>query len=167
MNNFLISLSLSRCELHEGDADICLVYHKQSISQRQIIVSEAKDWEPPAPYVWVACVCLVTQSSLTLCDPTDSSPSGFSVHEDSPGKNAEMGCNFLLQRIFPTQGSNPGQTHCSQVLHHLGHQGMSSPKLEGFWGGASGKEPTCQCRRYKKQGFNPWVRKIFWRRKWT
>ena len=122
MNNFLISLSLSRWELHEGDADICLMYHKQSISQRQVIVSEAKDREPPAPYVSVACVCLVTQSSLTLCDPTDSSPSGCSVHGDSPGKNAEMGCHFLLQRIFPTQGSNPGKTHCRQVLHHLGHR---------------------------------------------
>ena len=27
----------------------------------------------------------------------------------------------------------------------------------------SSKEPTCQCRRL---GFNPWVRKILWRRKW-
>ena len=27
-------------------------------------------------------------------------------------------------------------------------------------GGASGKEPTCQCRRRKRQGFNPWVGKI-------
>ena len=27
----------------------------------------------------------------------------------------------------------------------------------------SGKEPACQCRRC---GFNPWVRKIPWRRKW-
>ena len=26
---------------------------------------------------------------------------------NSPGKNTEMGCHFLLQRIFPTQGSNP------------------------------------------------------------
>ena len=26
---------------------------------------------------------------------------------DSPGKNAGMGCHFLLQGIFPTQGSNP------------------------------------------------------------
>ena len=24
-----------------------------------------------------------------------------------------MGCHFLLQRIFPTQGSNPGLPHCS------------------------------------------------------
>ena len=27
----------------------------------------------------------------------------------------------------------------------------------------SGKEPTCQCRR---RGFDPWFRKISWRRKW-
>ena len=30
----------------------------------------------------------------------------------------------------------------------------------------SGKESTCQCQRYKKRGFDPWVRKIPWRRAW-
>ena len=30
--------------------------------------------------------------------------------------------------------------------------------------GASGKEPICQCRRYKRHRYNPWVRKIPWRR---
>ena len=29
-----------------------------------------------------------------------------------------------------------------------------------------GKEPVCQCRRHKKPGFDPWVRKILWRKKW-
>ena len=33
-----------------------------------------------------------------------------------------------------------------------------------FPGGASGKQPTCQCRRPKRPGFNPWVGKIPWRR---
>ena len=33
-----------------------------------------------------------------------------------------------------------------------------------FPGGTSGKEPICQCRKRKKGGFNPWVRKIPWRR---
>ena len=33
----------------------------------------------------------------------------------------------------------------------------------GFPGGARGKESTCQCRRH---GFDPWVGKIHWRRKW-
>ena len=32
-----------------------------------------------------------------------------------------------------------------------------------FPDGTSGKEPACQCRRC---GFNPWVRKIPWRRAW-
>ena len=35
-----------------------------------------------------------------------------------------------------------------------------------FPGGASGKESTCQCRRLKRRGFNPWVRRIPWHRKW-
>ena len=32
--------------------------------------------------------------------------------------------------------------------------------------GASGKEPTCQRRRHKRHGFDPWVGKIPWRRGW-
>ena len=36
----------------------------------------------------------------------------------------------------------------------------------GFPGSSSDKEPICQCRRHKRHGFNPWVRKIPWRRKW-
>ena len=36
----------------------------------------------------------------------------------------------------------------------------------GFPGGASGKEPACQCRRHKRCGFDPWVGKISWRRAW-
>ena len=36
----------------------------------------------------------------------------------------------------------------------------------GLPGGASGKEPTCQCRRHKRCRFDPWVGKIPWRRKW-
>ena len=35
----------------------------------------------------------------------------------------------------------------------------------GFPGGASGKEPTCQCRRCKRYVFYSWIGKIPWRRK--
>ena len=34
----------------------------------------------------------------------------------------------------------------------------------GFPGGTSGKEPACQSNRPERHGFNPWVRKIPWRR---
>ena len=40
------------------------------------------------------------------------------------------------------------------------------PDYQGFLGGANGKESACQYRRDKRQGFDPWVRKIPWRRKW-
>ena len=30
----------------------------------------------------------------------------------------------------------------------------------------SGKEHACQCRRCKRHKFDPWIRKIPWRRKW-
>ena len=36
--------------------------------------------------------------------------------------------------------------------------------MVGFPGGTSGKGSTCQCRRLKKLGFNPWVGKIPLRR---
>ena len=36
----------------------------------------------------------------------------------------------------------------------------------GFPGGTGGKESTCHCRRHRRCEFNPWVRKIPWRRAW-
>ena len=54
-------------------------------------------------YVCV-CVCLVTQSCPTLCDPMNCSLPGSSVHKDSPGKNTGVGCHALLQGIFPYLG---------------------------------------------------------------
>ena len=35
-----------------------------------------------------------------------------------------------------------------------------------FPSGTNGKETTCQCRRHNRNRFDPWVRKISWRRKW-
>ena len=42
---------------------------------------------------------------------------------DFPGKSTGVGCHCLLQRIFPTQGSNPGLPHGRQTLYHPIHQG--------------------------------------------
>ena len=44
---------------------------------------------------------------------------------DSPGQNTGMGCHFLLQGIFPTQGLNPDLLHCKQILYCLSHWGSS------------------------------------------
>ena len=70
-------------------------------------------------YEWVS---EVAQSCPTLCNPTDCSLSGSSVHGIFQGKSAGVDCHFLLQGIFPTQESNPGLPHCRQTLYHLSHQ---------------------------------------------
>ena len=60
-------------------------------------------------------------------------------------KNTGGGSLSLLQRIFPTQGSNPGLPHCRQILYQLSHKmtqteplGLSAPsekELESAVGG--------------------------------
>ena len=83
--------------------------------------------------MWVNGFCCAMLSHLVMsdsfCNPMDCSPPGSSVHADSPGKNTGVGCHALLQRIFPTQGSNPGLPHCRWILYCLSHQG-SPRKLE-------------------------------------
>ena len=49
---------------------------------------------------------------------------------DFPGKNIGVGCHFLLQGIFPTQGWNQCLLHCLHrrwILYHLG-----SPVMIGY-----------------------------------
>jgi len=55
----------------------------------------------------------------------DCSPPGTSVHGDSPGNNTGVGCHFLLQGIFLTQGSNLGLPHFRQILYQLSHEGKT------------------------------------------
>ena len=58
-----------------------------------------------------------------------------------PGKSTGVGCQFLLQRIFPTQGSNLSLPHGSQMLYHLSHKGSpSSKKVLGIPWQSSGQD---------------------------
>ena len=57
----------------------------------------------------------VTQSCLTLHDPVDCSLPRSSI--DGIFQARVLGCRFLLQRIFLTQGLNPGLPHCRQMLY--------------------------------------------------
>ena len=50
---------------------------------------------------------MAAQSCLTLCDPMDCILPDSSIHGDFLGKNTGVGCHFLLQGIFKTQGLNP------------------------------------------------------------
>ena len=66
------------------------------------------------------------QSCLTLWSPIDCSLPGSSNPWDFLAKSTGVGCHFLLQGIFPTQGSHPSLPHCRQMLYCLSHQGSPS-----------------------------------------
>ena len=66
--------------------------------------------------------CLDAQSRPTLCDPTDCSPPGFSVHGISRPRILEIS-HFLLLGIFLTQGSNLSLWHWQEQSLLLSLQG--------------------------------------------
>ena len=52
--------------------------------------------------------------------------------------------------------------HTFFSLGHMPRSGIARlyTNARGFPGGASGKEPACQCRKRETRGFDPWVKKI-------
>ena len=68
------------------------------------------------------------------------------------GKNTGVGSHSLFQGIFPTQESNPGLLHCSQILYGLSHQG--SPQFQRiYWLPESGVEG--EWNRWRGQKVQP------------
>ena len=60
---------------------------------------------------------LVAKLWPTLLRPHELQPTRFPCPWDFPGKNTKVGCDFLLPRIFSTQGSNPHLLYCRQILY--------------------------------------------------
>ena len=58
------------------------------------------------------CVCV---SCSVMSD--SATPRRFLCPWNSPHKNTGVGCHFLLQGTFSTQGLNPDLLHCRQILY--------------------------------------------------
>ena len=67
------------------------------------------------------CCCLVIVSDSL--QPYGLWPTRLSCPWNFPGKNAGVGCHFLLQGIFPTQELNWDLLHCWRILNQLSYQG--------------------------------------------
>ena len=65
--------------------------------------------------------CLVTKSNSFLTPGTVAHQASLSM--DFPGKITAMGCQFLLQGLFPTQGPNLGLLHWHMDSLPLSHPG--------------------------------------------
>ena len=96
------------------------------------------------------------QSCLTLCDPMDYSLPGSS----SQGLSRQ---EYWSGLSCPPPGNLPDPVWNLRVLCLLK---IYTIFFIHFPGGSSDKELTCQCRRQKRFGFNPWIGRISWRRAW-
>ena len=87
------------------------------IAGRNISITSDMQMTPPlwqkVSEVKVKWSCSVLSDSLR---PRGLKPTRLLRPWDSPGKDTGVDCHFLLQGIFPTQGSNPGLLHCRQTL---------------------------------------------------
>ena len=78
-------------------------------------------------FPWKKVKVLVAQLCLSLCDPWIIKPARLLCSWNSLGKNTGVGCCFLLQGTFLTQGSNLGLLYRRRILYHLSHQGSPTP----------------------------------------
>ena len=67
-------------------------------------------------FILCVCVCSVTKSCLTLCNPMDCSLPGFYVHGIFQARVLEWVAISFSRGIFLTQGSNLGLPNCRQML---------------------------------------------------
>ena len=119
------------------------------------------------------------QSCLTLCDPIDGSPTRLPLPWDSPGKNTRVGCHFLLQCMKVKSESEVAES----CLTHSDPMDYSPPgsSVHGIlqarvpeWGAIAFSDLWDRCPEKQLLGnkvhacltFDPWIRKILWRRAW-
>ena len=108
----------------------------------------------------VGC-CLWGRTEL---DTTEQLPFHFSLSCTGEGNGNPLQCSCL--EIPRDRGAwwaaVSGVAQSRTRLKRL----SSSSWFSSFPGGSVYKESTCRCRRCKRPKFDPWVRKIPWRRKW-
>ena len=73
------------------------------------------------------CVCISYSVVSDSLWPHGLWPTRLFCPWYSLGKNTRVVCHFLLQGIFPSQGSNLSFLHCRPILYCLKHQG--SPRI--------------------------------------
>ena len=80
-----------------------------------------------------------------------------------------LGWEDLLEKEMATHSSIlvwkiPWTEEPDRLYSPWGHKELDTTEQLPKW--LSGKELTYQCRRHKRCRFNPWVRKLPWRRTW-
>ena len=101
---------------------------KAHVQEQRPSTAKNKEWLCSCVFylpdaVGIGCVCISCSVVSKSTTPWTLQPARLLCPWNSPGKNTGVGCHFLLQGIFPTQGLNTGLPHCRPILYYLCHQG--------------------------------------------
>ena len=108
-------------------------------------------------------------------DIRDASSIPGSRRSPGEGNGNPLQCSYLENPMdrgawrVTVHGVAKSQTRLNDVHFASMSEASSFPNVlsqTGFPWWHSGKESACQCRRCKRLRFDPWVKKIPWRRKW-
>ena len=121
-------LNLGKESLRDIPAFLMLVFFLRSHGKRMKFSTQSRMSSTKSEVKW---------SRPVLSDslwPHGLSPTRL-LPWDFPGKSTGVGHHFLLQRIFPTQGLNPGLPHCRQTLCYLSWDWKGMPCIweSGQW----------------------------------
>ena len=106
---------------YPDDDQFSSVQFSRSVVSDSLRSHQLQHTRPPCP----SPMCVGVSRSVV---PDSLRPHGlqstrFFYPWDFPGKDTGVGCHFLLQGIFPTQGSKPGLLYCRQILYRLSYKG--------------------------------------------
>ena len=108
-----------KLSLYEGNMDI---YSISKWNLLKLIKEEFRRVTYLKSQYIVSISCSVVSNSL---QHHGLWPSSLLHPWNSPGKNTGVDCHSLLQRNFPTQGSNPGVLPRRQIHYHLSYREVS------------------------------------------
>ena len=110
-------------------------------------------------------------ATLPSLSKSTNTPRGHRANKQLPcarqlGRNENQAVNAkqvaLRRPVAPPHNSEDADFKPASVVH-CSHMGVIAHG--GFPGGSMLNEPACQCWRCRSRRFDPWVRKIPWRKK--
>ena len=73
--------------------------------------------------------------------------------------------SFILNSLIKWSWTLKKNINIKEKQYNFGNEALTSQE-KGIPRWHNRKESTCLCRRCKRHGFDPWVGKILWSRKW-
>ena len=129
-----LSLGFSRQEHWSGLPFPFPVHEREKWKWSHLVMSDSlwphglqstrllRPWDFPGKSTGVGCHWIVISENVISCVWLFAIPWTVQCMEFSKPEY-RRGSLFLLQGVFPTQGSNSGLPHCRWILYQLSHQG--------------------------------------------